>query len=122
VTSSLVHDNTWLIAHSMPIIELHELFQYAKEIAQLEGEQPHYLVCTTLGTHVLPKEFHTDGVSLTNIFPVSSLFSQCKKIFTACGYNIMNETIGYTNKHHFIPFPRRYDDQFLRAKHRRRVI
>ena len=57
-----------------------------------------------------PNLFHFD------IYPASVLFEQADKIFTACGFNAMQQTKDFRNKHHFIPFERRYDDQFERAK------
>lgn len=113
-----IKKNTWLIAHSMPISELQELLAYAKEVAHLEAQQPNYLICTTLDTSALPEEFHKNNVDVIQRYPIDSLIAKCERFFTACGYNIMNETTDQADKHHFLPFPRRYDDQYLRAQRR----
>jgi hypothetical protein len=42
-------------------------------------------------------------------------------IITGCGFNAMRQTLPYRERHRFIPFPRRYDDQFLRAARRREM-
>ena len=110
----------WLIAHSMPASELLELFLYAQDIAQIEQVQPVYWVCTALNEQDLPPEFLHADVQVMNVFPASQLFEAADRLFTACGYNTMNETEVHAHKHQFIPFPRRYDDQFLRAARRGR--
>ena len=51
----------------------------------------------------------------TNIYPASTLFESAERIFTACGFNAMKQTELFREKHFFIPFERRYDDQFKRA-------
>jgi len=41
------------------------------------------------------------------------------RIITACGFNSMRQTAPYRHKHHFLPFLRRLDDQYLpAARHR----
>ena len=112
-------EKIWLVAHSMPSSELIELLQYAREIAELEHIKPHYAICTSLSVTELPSEFSKADITVFNAHPISAFFSKCERLFTGCGYNIMNETLNYSGKHHFIPFPRRYDNQFLRAKARR---
>ncbi|MDA9003972.1 hypothetical protein N9J26_00625 [bacterium] len=105
---------SWLIAHSGPISEVKELMAYAKEMAALENIEPFYLIASTL--QMDEKNVRCQTI---NQYPINHLFSQVDKIISACGFNIMLETQAYRDKHHFIPFPRKYDDQFLRAKRSR---
>jgi hypothetical protein len=44
---------------------------------------------------------------------------RASRIVTACGFNVMRQTEPYRDRHTFLPFPRRYDDQFTRAARRR---
>jgi len=115
-------DGKWLIAHSKPVNELSELLAYTRDIASIEGESPNFLVCTAVAKSDLSAEFYADDVEIVSHYPVSVLFDRASRLITACGYNIMNETVPYAGKHHFLPFARRYDDQFLRAEIRRRQV
>lgn len=105
----------WLIVHSGPKTEVLELLAYAKDIAAIEAISPHYYLCTKALL-----DLPDDEVSLINHHPASDLFKQVQRIFSACGFNIMQETEAFHKKHHFIPFERKYDDQFMRAAKRRR--
>lgn len=112
----------WLIAHSKPVNELCELLAYSRNIASIERQTPSFLVCTAITKSDLPAEFYADDVELINHYPVNVLFDRATRLITACGFNLMNETAPYADKHHFLPFARRYDDQFLRAELRRRKV
>jgi hypothetical protein len=57
-----------------------------------------------------------------NLFPVYPYFRQAGRIFTACGFNSMKQTKEFSYKHHFLPFRRRFDNQFLRAKLRKKAL
>lgn len=50
-----------------------------------------------------------------DIYPASMLFESAERIFTACGFNVMKQTEHFRERHFFISFERRYDDQFKRA-------
>ena len=54
-----------------------------------------------------------------DLFPASYLFESAEQIVSACGFNIMRQTETFKEKHQFLPFWRRFDDQFLRASRRR---
>ena len=58
------------------------------------------------------------GIGL-DLIPASSLFAGAAKIISAAGFNVMLETEPYRGKHHAVPMPRRFDDQFARAARRR---
>jgi len=108
-----LHRDIWLISHSDNPAELEALISYAKDIAQIENCHPYLLV----NTNIEGKHFNVDQV----IFhcPSYELFSFCQRIISACGFNMMQETQEHSIKHFFIPFERRFDDQFWRAQKRK---
>jgi len=108
----------WLIVHSGPQKEVEELMRYAEEISRLEAEgnptQKQLFVCTMVDS------LEPNGLSQSTFiqfrhYPAIELFPHFDRLFTGCGFNTMNEAKLFSGKHHFLPFPRKYDDQFLRA-------
>ncbi len=100
----------WLIAHSAPAAEVAELLAYAEELRRLEqpGAQLILLardVPPALPAHIL----HFD------CYPAAPLFARAARVVSACGFNVMREMRRHRAKHRFMPFPRRFDDQFARA-------
>lgn len=49
-----------------------------------------------------------------NVYPVSQYFEKAKKIYTAGGFNLINELHFFKDKHISIPLEKLYDDQFFR--------
>jgi len=103
----------WLIVHSGPADEVHELVAYAEELRRIEESSERVLVATRCAIP-LPSEFE-----LIDAYPITHLLAGATRIVSAAGYNIMLETESHHDKHHPIPFPRRYDDQYARASRRR---
>lgn len=113
----LPHDKQiWLIVHSDNTSELEALISYAKDIAIIENCHPYLLV----NTNITDVNFDVDQVIFH--YPADGLFALCTRVFSACGFNIMQETLGHKIKHFFIPFERRFDDQFWRAQKRRSLL
>src|SRR5262249_49323155 len=54
-----------------------------------------------------------------NFYPASLLFPLAERVITACGFNVMRQTESLASIHRFLPFERRFDDQFQRARRRR---
>jgi hypothetical protein len=94
-------DDSWLVVHSGPDAEVRELTEFANAL----GKPPRLEV-----------------VSGADVWPASSLFPAAAKIITAAGFNVMLETEQWRDKHVVVPFPRRYDDQFVRAARRKRRL
>ena len=105
-------DAFWLIVHSGPAHEVRELMEYARELAVLRGESPRVLVATRCDVE-LP-----DGFERTETIA----YANAARIISAAGFNVMMETEPWAEKHHVVPFPRRFDDQFARAALRRRRL
>lgn len=51
-------------------------------------------------------------------YPIEQFFQYADKIYTAAGFNLMNELAPYHKKHVAIPIDRLYDDQYFRTKNR----
>ncbi|MGD1843276.1 MAG: hypothetical protein ACFB0B_20640 [Thermonemataceae bacterium] len=107
--------NSWLVVHSSPPDEIASLVAYAKEIAQLEQVKPYWVLVSPsqISNTVVDQQFA--------FYPAHLLFTQVQKIITACGYNTMQQTEPFKEKHLFLPFPRRFDDQVWRATLRKRL-
>jgi hypothetical protein len=99
--------------HSGPEEEVRELVAYAEELLRV-SEQPERVLLATRCTIPLPPRFET-----IDAYPVAHLFPRAQKIISAAGFNVMQETEPWRDKHHAIPFARRFDDQYARAAWRR---
>ncbi len=100
--------NFWIIVHSSNREELESLISYADDIAEIENKKPFFLIITDISINSPHK--------IINHYPANDFFPYAKKIISGCGFNIMNETENFQIKHRLIPFNRKYDNQFLRAK------
>jgi hypothetical protein len=98
----------WLIVHSGPADEVEELIAYTRELTSSR-----VLVATPCDIPM------PSGFARIDAFPVSHLFADAERIVSAAGFNVMLETEPWRDKHIVLPFPRRFDDQFLRAARRR---
>lgn len=105
----------WLVIHSGPESEVIELLDYADEMREMEQCAAQIVLVSPVASIALPSEtIHLD------IYPAEPLFPLADRMITGCGFNVMRQTEAYRDRHRFIPFPRRYDDQFLRAARRRK--
>jgi hypothetical protein len=96
-----------LVVHSGSAEEVSELIDYSAAAARAEGtDEPIVAVTQTMITR-------TDVVRL-DAYPATGLAGGATRIITAAGFNCMRQ-FGGDPRHHAIPFPRRFDDQFLRA-------
>ncbi len=105
-----------LIVHSNPE-ELPELLAYARAIDAHRNQKAHYLIACPEQIPLPEQDLAT--YEFVNFYPASSLFPWVDQITSACGFNVMQETLAYRHLHTFLPFERRYDHQYLRAKRHR---
>ncbi|MGK7393831.1 MAG: hypothetical protein ACNS62_04630 [Candidatus Cyclobacteriaceae bacterium M3_2C_046] len=98
----------WLIMHSQPHDELDQLVQYAGEIARLQEVDPYFLVIS-----LCQYQLNQTG-KVVNYFPGWSFYQNAAAIFTGGGYNSVYQPHQPKIPHFFLPFPRKYDDQFWR--------
>jgi len=104
----------WLVVHSGPAPEVGELIAYAIERRALSRSSAHLIVATMSPPADLPA-----SCRVLDRFPASGLYAGAERIVTAAGYNVMRETAPHRHKQLVLPFPRRYDDQFERARRAR---
>lgn len=108
-TGEAAGDDSWLIVHSGPEDEVRELIAWAGELRRDER-----VLVAARCPAALPK-----GFEFVDEYPVAHRFACASRIISAAGFNVMAETEAWAEKHHVIPFPRRFDDQYLRAARRR---
>ena len=52
-----------------------------------------------------------------NVYPVANYFNEAERIYTAGGFNLIQELKEYRNKHTAFAIDRHFDDQFFRIRH-----
>lgn len=108
--ASLVLQPYWLIVHSGPASEVKELLGYAADLRANEDVNR----TLVLVTPHLPSELPPD-TAVRPCHPASMLFPDAERIFGGGGFNFVRQTAPFRAKTHYLPFPRRYDDQYLRV-------
>jgi len=106
--SPAIRNDYSLVVHSGPAEEVLELLAYARELC----DEP--LFVATRCKMALPP----DCAGLVTHRPFD-YFAGATRIISAAGFNLMMETEPWRSKHHVLPLPRRFDDQYLRAARRR---
>ncbi|MDH5400048.1 MAG: hypothetical protein OEX02_17995 [Cyclobacteriaceae bacterium] len=99
----------WLVVHGFVEEEVLSLVHYARDEAKLQEQWPEIVVISDC-------EIREEGVEWRNEYPASAWFPHAARIFTAAGFNTIQETRPYRHKQKIIPFPRKYDDQFWRSR------
>jgi hypothetical protein len=119
----------WLVIHSEPLEELIVLLEYTFEKHRIKKSLAKIIMVTQIDKKIILQKIIEDknfkiyeniiaNLLIINNLEISLLLEKAEKIISACGFNIMQQTKKFANKHEFIPFERRYDDQFWRAKQR----
>ena len=103
----------WMIMHSGSGEEVDVLVRHAKEMAELEEVNSSFWVVTQSDF-----EEKVDN-KIMDIVPSYGMIPYADRLFSACGFNMMYLTRNIKIPHTFIPFPRKYDDQFRRARIRK---
>ena len=104
----------WMIVHSGPIEEVKQLVDYALDLSQLIATKPKIWLVSPASSSV-----QHPWIYWSDTYPAYPYFPLADRIFTGCGFNSMQQTLPFQAKHHFVPFERRYDNQFERARRRR---
>ena len=105
-----------VICHTGSDEELLELCSFAQEIISFKKLKT--LKLFLISPHQ-PKGM-PDQITWCSTSMARKYFGYAKFIFSACGFNMMNECEIYREKHYFLPFKRKFDDQFFRAAQYRR--
>jgi hypothetical protein len=111
----------WLVAHAGPPEETAELCRYASDVADAEGVEPVLLVAAPGASRPGPLDLDPRPVLELDAYPTWPLHRLVDVVVTAAGFNSMRQAAGLrrAGRHRFVPFRRRYDDQFLRARRAR---
>jgi hypothetical protein len=108
------HPGFWQVVHSGPGEEVAELLRFADDLRRQEHAEVD-LVVTTTATIPPPLPART---YCWDLHPAMTLFPAARRIVSAAGFNVMRQAAPWREKHVVLPFPRRWDDQFLRAARR----
>ncbi|MDF9795103.1 hypothetical protein OKW21_000366 [Catalinimonas alkaloidigena] len=100
----------WLVVHSEPAEEVEALLHYARDVAKAEQTSPVFVLCSQSKVDDKQLDLHL------SLFPAYGLFVHVDKIVTAGGFNLMQQAKHFRDKHRCMPFPRRFDDQFMRVR------
>ncbi len=104
--------NHWLIVHSGDREELEQLWHFARQTAEIEGVTPEFvMVSPGCRPDFLPWQ-----VRHYDIYPADHLIMRAARVFSAAGFNIMQQMKFCAARHHVLPIPRALDDQFLRCR------
>lgn len=103
----------WLIVHAGGDDEIAELLAYAKTLARYKQADPLMMLIAPHRPDWLPPH-----IAHLACYPASTLFPLADTIITAGGFNAMRQTEPYRSKHHAMPVPRRFDNQFARVARR----
>ena len=101
----------WLVLHSGPAAEVAELLAYADDMRRLEEASVPIVVCSLQPPSALPSHCR-----VINRYPAGELIDRAERIVSAAGFNLMRDTHAVRQRQHILPFPRRFDDQFERAR------
>lgn len=107
----------WLVVHSGPPSEVEELASFAEELRDAEKSSAGLVIATSEPPESLPR-----GAVVVNLFPANALFARAERIISAAGFNVLRQTRPFRGKQVILPLPRRFDDQFERARRARRVL
>lgn len=108
----------WLIVHAGSAEETENLWLFAQDCSKMEGGNPYFWVLSPFKN----LSFASSSTRFIHLYPASPLFPYADRIISACGFNTMAQTKNFYQKHLFMPFPRKYDDQFRRARLRKSYI
>lgn len=104
----------WLVVHSGPAAEVEELASYAEDLRAAERSQAAIVVATSDLPESLPR-----GATVVDVVPASLLFPRAARIVSAAGFNVVRQAKPWRARHVVLPLPRRFDDQFERARRAR---
>jgi hypothetical protein len=100
----------WLVVHSGPIEEVDELLGYATDLRTLAKTRSRIHLVAPHPPSTLPP-----NTTVCTRHPADALFADAERIIGGGGFNFMRQTAPFRTKTHYLPFPRRYDDQYLRV-------
>lgn len=98
----------FLIIHSQPLTEVLHLYKLAKMY------RTHQKIMILTATDIPKENISSEDLVLYHQKPSQSLLDSAEKIFSGAGFNTFHMLVHYHKKWICNPFPRTFDDQFLR--------
>ncbi|WP_157761293.1 hypothetical protein [Chryseobacterium camelliae] len=98
----------YLIIHSQPLTEVLHLYKLAKMY------RTHQKIMILTATDIPQENISSEDLVLYHQKPSQSLLDHAEKIFSGAGFNTFHMLVHYHKKWICNPFPRTFDDQFLR--------
>lgn len=100
----------WIVDHSGSLSEVQNLLAFARDVRRFEGfEGSMYIHSNERGLELQREEHLTSFLFTPLLYPFAA------KIFTGAGFHAMRQAGQFPEKHLYLPFERRFDDQFIRA-------
>lgn len=117
---ALQERSAWLVVHAGADVEVLELVGHALDHREATGTtRTHQLVlCTPQPTRRLRDQL-PDEVAVVDVVPVWPLLPLAHRVVAAAGFNTVRQVLAAGVEHHLVPIPRRWDDQFTRARRAR---
>ncbi len=104
-------DRYWLVLHSGPTEEVAQLLTYTADIRTVERVSVTIVIASRQPPSPLP-----DACICMDAYPANTLIEHAERVFSAAGFNVMRDTALVRDRQRILPFPRRFDDQFERAR------
>lgn len=103
-----------MVVHSGGLNDVLKICNKAINSIKTEGFEH----CTIVVFTQVNLELDNNNVTVCkNVFPVSKYYKHALKIYTAAGFNSIQELKPYNSKHVVLPLDKLYDDQFFRVLH-----
>lgn len=106
--SMTIEMSYFIIIHSQPLSEVFHLYRLAKMY------RTNQKVVILTATAIPQENISSEDLVLFQQKPSQSLLDNAEKIFSGAGFNTFHMLIPYRKKWICNPFPRTFDDQFLR--------
>lgn len=106
-----ISDNAWLVIHSGPDSELQAILGKVDQDLATQQVKPEVVV-------IYPGKrpaFVDEKFRFENLYPAYGLFPRAKRIYSAAGFNMIQQMRDFRFKHYVMPFVRLFDDQHARV-------
>lgn len=111
-TFEFIADGSWLVIHSGPDSELDALLKVVSEDYRQQTAKPDVFV-------IYPgkcPEFVPENFRFLSAYPVSAAYDRAARVYSAAGFNMVDQMRPYRSRHYVMPFERILDDQFERCR------
>lgn len=109
---SQIPQDCWLVIHSGPDSELETLLKTVSADLEQQSAKPEVVV-------IYPgrrPEFVPESFSFYSFYPVFSAYPRAARVYSAAGFNMVEQMRPFRSRHYVMPFDRILDDQFERCR------